>query len=65
MQIEIAKSGTVFMWGGDDGQLAVLIPRLADGKVVWRCVGGSRKATPQTSCDAMNYSPTPEDFAKQ
>ncbi len=40
--LEITPDGMIFMRGGRDGQLVVLIPSLAEGKVTWRCVGGSR-----------------------
>lgn len=42
---EVTKDGTIFMQGGHEGQLVVFVPALTEGKVSWRCIGGSRKAT--------------------
>jgi hypothetical protein len=42
--LEIGPSGQLLMQGGSDGQIILLIPRLVDGRVSWRCIGGSRKA---------------------
>lgn len=40
--LEITPDGMIIMQGGREGQLVVLIPSLAEGKVTWRCLGGSR-----------------------
>jgi hypothetical protein len=42
---EVTKDGTIFLQGGREGQLVVFVPALTEGKVSWRCIGGSRKAT--------------------
>lgn len=39
----IGQDGTIVLQGGSAGQTVVLIPSYADGKVSWRCVGGSRR----------------------
>lgn len=49
---EITKDGMIFIQGGREGQLIVLVPTLTEGKVSWRCIGGSRKAT--TRCNIKN-----------
>ena len=38
----IDANGQIFMRGGDEGQLVVLVPTLANGAVTWQCVGGSK-----------------------
>jgi hypothetical protein len=53
MQMKIFKTDTVFMYGGESGQLVVLIPKLVGDTVNWRCVGGSSKVTP--SCSRFKY----------
>ncbi|WP_146168198.1 hypothetical protein [Pseudomonas mangrovi] len=49
---EVTKDGTIFIQGGREGQLIVLVPALKEGKVSWRCIGGSRNAT--TRCNRNN-----------
>lgn len=44
-RIEVMANGTIFLKGGRDGQLVVLIPEFLAGKVLWRCIGGSSHAT--------------------
>jgi hypothetical protein len=42
---EVTRDGIIFVQGGREGQLIVLVPNLRDGQVEWVCRGGSRKAT--------------------
>lgn len=44
--ITITTDGLIFVVGAREGQLMVLVPALAGGKVTWQCLGGSRKAMP-------------------
>ena len=46
---EVTKDGTIFIQGGREGQLIVLVPALMEGTVSWRCIGGSWRAT--TRCN--------------
>lgn len=41
---EIRDSGEILLQGGRDGQFVMLTPTLDNGKISWRCLGGSRKA---------------------
>ena len=45
LYFEVTNDGTIFLQGGREGQLVVFVPVLTKGKVAWRCIGGSRKAT--------------------
>lgn len=42
---KIMPNGTIYIKGGKEGQLIVLVPILSGGSVTWRCIGGSRKHT--------------------
>jgi hypothetical protein len=42
---EIRDDGSIFVKGGIEGQLIVLLPTVEQDQVVWRCLGGSSKAT--------------------
>ncbi len=42
-QYEIRDSGEIILYGGRHGQFVMLTPSLADGKVTWRCLGGSKQ----------------------
>jgi hypothetical protein len=42
---EIRADGSIFVKGGIEGQLIVLLPTVEQDQVVWRCLGGSSKAT--------------------
>jgi hypothetical protein len=41
---EIRDDGSIFVKGGIEGQLIVLLPTIARDQVTWRCLGGSSKA---------------------
>lgn len=43
---EIKSNGEIWIGGGRDGQLLVMIPSLVQDKVLWRCLGGPAKAMP-------------------
>lgn len=43
--VKITDNGDIFLKGGHEGQLVVLIPTIKDSKVEWACIGGSSKAT--------------------
>lgn len=51
--LEITHDGRIYIKGGAEGQLIVLIPYLEDNKVVWRCIGGSSKSV-ATTCGITN-----------
>ena len=41
----VTDNGEIFLKGGREGQLVVLIPAIKDSQVEWACIGGSSKAT--------------------
>lgn len=43
---EITKHGEIILRGGGDGQVVILIPSLDRTRIIWRCIGGSRRAVP-------------------
>lgn len=42
--LEISQDGRIYIKGGSEGQLVVLIPALEGESVVWRCIGGSTRS---------------------
>ena len=42
----IFENGTIVVEGGSAGQLLVLIPKVENGKIHWRCYAGPDKARP-------------------
>jgi hypothetical protein len=50
--LEIRDSGEIILHGGSDGQLVILTPSFAEGKVTWRCLGGSAK---DVHCGALAW----------
>ncbi len=44
--LEIRDSGEIILQGGRDGQLVILTPSYAAGKVTWRCLGGTTRDVP-------------------
>lgn len=44
---EITDSGVIILRGSKYGQLITLIPSLANGRLEWRCVGGSSGDIPK------------------
>jgi hypothetical protein len=49
---KVTDDGMIFLKGGSDGQLVVLLPSISGTHVSWACVGGSSKATPSRCRDA-------------
>ena len=43
----VGANGTIVLRGGEAGQLVVLVPMLANGKVSWQCIGGSKASVPE------------------
>ena len=43
--IEVTDAGIIFLKGGRDGQVVVLIPSFSANQVSWHCIGGSSHAT--------------------
>jgi hypothetical protein len=43
----VGANGTIVLRGGEAGQLVVLVPMLANGRVSWQCIGGSKASVPE------------------
>jgi hypothetical protein len=43
---DVLSNGTIALVGKKDGQVMLLVPSLVQGKVMWRCLGGSAKDVP-------------------
>ena len=44
----VDSRGQIFIRGGKDAQFLVLTPSPVDGKVTWRCTGGSVRSVPKS-----------------
>jgi len=44
--LEVTDAGEIFIRGGRDGQLVILLPTFVAEKVVWRCIGSPAKDMP-------------------
>ena len=44
---KVTESGVIILRGSRYGQLIALIPSVVDGRVEWRCVGGSSGGVPK------------------
>jgi hypothetical protein len=42
----VGTNGTIVLRGGQDGQVVLLVPMLANGNVSWQCLGGSKASVP-------------------
>ncbi|GAA6143193.1 hypothetical protein NBRC116584_30110 [Hydrogenophaga sp. 5NK40-0174] len=42
----VTNDGIIFVKGGRDGQLVVLMPSLSGSKITWACIGGSLRTMP-------------------
>lgn len=54
-EARISEDGWIAIQGGRDAQSLLLIPELKDGRVRWRCVGGTRDIAPR-GCDGLAHA---------